>query len=173
MRELRSGDRYTRAMLDSLVNQILIQAGRMLGGSVLGADTGCMSLQPLSAAQRAEGRMKPVNKKELVYQAVQYMDLHVGHIEELGQVADRLGYSYSHLSHAFRLEMGMPMQSYWVSRRMMAAMNKLQAGRDSITQISEELRYQSIHAFSKAFKKMTGFTPSEYQSLYGAGWNDE
>ncbi|MGZ9583338.1 hypothetical protein [Paenibacillus marinisediminis] len=27
--------------------------------------------------------------------------------------------------------------------------------------------YQSVHSFSKAFKKTAGITPSEYQDLYG------
>ncbi|WP_162848313.1 helix-turn-helix transcriptional regulator [Paenibacillus nanensis] len=151
--ELQRQDNQTRIMLDSILNQIVITAGRIAGGYA-GRGGG--------SSEKAPGR------KELVYQVVQYIDRHMDRIEELGQVAAHFGYSYSYLSHAFRAEMGVPLQIYWANRRMMRAMNRLQAGRASITQISEELRYQSIHSFSKAFKKMTGFTPSEYQSLYGA-----
>src|SRR5690606_30175628 len=118
------------------------------------------------------GKGRTFNKKELVYQTIQYMDQHPEGIVDLGQVADQLGYSYSHLSHAFRSEMGISLQTYWANRRMMKAMNRLQTGRGSITEISENLHYRSIHSFSKAFKKVTGFTPSEYQNLYGSKWND-
>ncbi|GGG17220.1 helix-turn-helix transcriptional regulator [Paenibacillus abyssi] len=153
MQELQIHDRYTQTMLDSLINRMIVQMGRLIDGAV----------------STANGKQRVLNKKELVYQTVQYIDRHIEHIDELGQVAEELGYSYSHLSHAFRAEMGVPLQVYWVKRRMMRAMNRLQTGRCSITQISEDLSYQSIHSFSKAFKKVTGFTPSEYQSLYGKG----
>lgn len=151
MKELQLLDKYALTILDNLLNQLMAQLCRLLEGNTL--------------QQIANGRA--VNKKELVYQTIQYFDIHIENIDELGQVAEALGYSYSYLSHAFRSEMGITLQGYWANRRMLRAMNRLQAGRSSITKISEELQYQSIHSFSKAFKKVTGFTPSEYQSLYG------
>ena len=33
---------------------------------------------------------------------------------------------------------------------------------DNFTQISEKLGYNSIHYFSRQFKKVTGLTPTEY-----------
>lgn len=157
LKELHMQDTCMAVMLDSLLNRILVQTGRLLQGSS-------------GTYQRNEmGNVKPSTKKELVYRAVQYIDQHIERMDELGQLAAVLDYSYSHLSHAFRAEMGIPLRIYWVQRRMNRAMFRLQSGRGSITQISEELRYQSVHAFSKAFKKSTGFTPSEYQSLYGKG----
>lgn len=153
MRELKHKDDYTLSMVDVLVSRLLMLALRELRG----------------ASPKDSCPDKSPNKKELVYRAVQYIDHEVDGMTELGEVAKRLGYSHSHLSHAFREEMGMSMQAYWAQRRMMRAMNRLQSGHSSITQISEYLHYRSIHAFSKAFKKATGFTPSEYQALYGGG----
>ncbi|MHA0856821.1 helix-turn-helix domain-containing protein [Paenibacillus sp. CMAA1364] len=149
--ELQIQDRYMQTMLDSILNRIIIQVVRILD------EVG----SPTIEIERT------FNKKELLYQTVQYIDQHVEKIDELGQVAEVLGYSYSYLSQVFRAEMHVSLQAYWVQRRMMRAMSRLQSGRSSITQISEDLRYQSIHSFSKAFKKVTGFTPTEYQSLYG------
>ncbi|MGG4032870.1 AraC family transcriptional regulator [Paenibacillus cisolokensis] len=151
MHELRTEPPHLPLMLDSLLNRLLIMLERQLSGSRAAADE----------------RKKAYGKKELVYQIVQYLDRHAAEISELGQLADKLGYSYSYMSHAFREEVGISLQEYWAKRRMMKAMNSLQSGRSSITQISELLHYQSVHSFSKAFKKMTGFTPTEYQSLYG------
>jgi|GEM_PF-5740537 len=149
--ELQVMDKDTAIMLDSLLNHLLILIKREF----------------LGRRAARSGKEKIVNKKELVYQTIQYIDQHLELITDLGQLAEQLGYSYSHLSHAFRSEMGIALQNYWSNRRMMRAMNRLQSGRSSITEISENLHYRSIHSFSKAFKKVTGFTPSEYQSLYG------
>ncbi|MFD0959856.1 helix-turn-helix transcriptional regulator [Paenibacillus chungangensis] len=152
MRELTHKDEYALPMVDVLVSRLIMVALRGLRGSTL-------KESPVD---------KSPNRTELVYRAVQYIDQEVDSMTELGEVAKRLGYSHSHLSHAFREEMGVSMQAYWAQRRMMRAMSRLQSGHSSITQISEYLHYRSIHAFSKAFKKATGFTPSEYQALYGS-----
>lgn len=151
LKELQQQDHYTPTMIDSLMNRLLVHAGRLAEG----------------ADVPAERQARISSRKELVYRAVQYIDQHVERLDGLGELAALLDYSYSHLSHAFRAEMGVPLQAYWVQRRMNRAMSRLQTGDGSITQISEDLRYQSVHAFSKAFKKATGLTPSEYQSLYG------
>lgn len=150
-KELQTNDSYTSLMLESVLTRLIAQLGREL------------SLNGVKAAERARAACK----RELVEQAIQYVDEHLERITELGSVAAELGYSHSHLSHAFRERIGISLQTYWANRRMSRAMQLLQAGDRSITQISEELRYQSIHSFSKAFKKVTGITPSDYQSLYG------
>jgi AraC-like DNA-binding protein/mannose-6-phosphate isomerase-like protein (cupin superfamily) len=106
-------------------------------------------------------------KKDLAYECVRYMDRHLTEIRELGQIADSIGYSYSHLSHVFRLEMGVSLQSYWNRKRILHAMKLLQSGEASITRIAETLHYQSVHSFSKAFKKISGLSPTDYQELYG------
>jgi len=107
------------------------------------------------------------SRKEMVYQTIRYLDQHLVEIHELSQIADQLGYSYPHLSRIFSQEMGESLQAYWGQRRTLQAMNLLQHGELNITQIAEKLHYQSVHSFSKAFKKIAGLTPSEYQELYG------
>ncbi|HUC94072.1 MAG TPA: AraC family transcriptional regulator [Paenibacillus sp.] len=156
-KELQISDSYTLLMLEGVLARLLAQLGRELS---------------LNGAKTAD-RARAACKQELVEQAIQYVDEHLERITELSSVAAGLGYSHSHLSHAFRERIGISLQTYWANRRMSRAMRLLQAGDRSITQISEELRYQSIHSFSKAFKKVTGITPSDYQSLYGRGWGLE
>ncbi|MBE3102342.1 MAG: helix-turn-helix domain-containing protein, partial [Firmicutes bacterium] len=48
-------------------------------------------------------------------------------------------------------------------RRMTTACELLKAGSISISVIAEKLRYQSIHSFSKAFKKNYGISPAQYR----------
>ncbi|WP_068774241.1 AraC family transcriptional regulator [Paenibacillus sp. FJAT-26967] len=151
-REVEARDNYAKAMAESYLQQLVVALCR------LGTHH--------ATAPKQEFKRAPM-KQELAYQAVRYMDQSLLEIKELSQLADVLGYSYSHLSHVFRVEMGESLQSYWARKRILKAMRLLQSGRTNITGIAETLHYQSIHSFSKAFKKIAGLTPSEYQGLYG------
>jgi AraC-like DNA-binding protein len=151
LKELTSGDRFAKSMVDSYLQQIAVRL--------------CRKKEQERPLQEASTNM--LGKKELVYETVRYMDDRLLEIKELGHVAEAMGYSYSHLSHVFRLEMGEALQAYWGRKRALKAMKYLQAKEMSVTRIAEALHYQSIHSFSKAFKKVVGLTPSEYQELYG------
>ncbi len=115
-------------------------------------------------------RYKPVSEDDsaqnVVYSAIAYIDRNVERIGELRQVAEQLGYNYSYLSHLFSEETGMTLQSYLNKKRMEKAIELLKAGGASITEIAERLQYQSIHSFSKAFKKSIGVSPAQYQHFY-------
>ncbi|WP_409345897.1 AraC family transcriptional regulator [Paenibacillus sp. MBLB4367] len=151
--ELRCGGRYIHLMLESYMHQILVGAYR----NFFAAD-------PFYLPDSSTG-----NKKEIVYNAVNYIDYSLLQMEVLGEISAALGYSYSYLSHIFREEMGMSLQSFYAERRIMKATRLLQDGGRSVTQIAELLQYQSVHSFSKAFKKMVGLSPKVYQELHQQG----
>lgn len=149
--ELVERDRFTSVMAESLVRQIAVKMYRA---------------QSTDATESSFVQDRILSKRDLVELAVHHMDQHWGEIKELSQLAQKLGYSYSHLSHVFRDVMGQSLQTYWVHKRAQQAMNLLEGGEMSISQLAELLHYQSVHSFSKAFKKITGKTPREYQSEY-------
>ncbi|MEC0244843.1 AraC family transcriptional regulator [Paenibacillus chitinolyticus] len=153
-KEIGFKDSYTKAMAESYLQQIAVALCRTKRAHVNAANDSAF----VPAASR----------KELAYQAVAFLDHSLLEIRELSQLAGVLGYSYSHLSHVFRLEMGESLQSYWTRKRILKAMRLLQTGRTTVTGVAEKLHYQSIHSFSKAFKKIAGLTPSDYQGLYGS-----
>ncbi|MFD0869424.1 Arabinose operon regulatory protein [Chlamydia abortus] len=151
LRELERPDSMAKTMAESFLQQIVVSVFRARPGQ-----------------QQAARKPAPINgAKELVYQTVRYMDESMTEIKELNEIADALGYSYSRLSHVFRLEMGVSLQTYWARSRMLRAMKMLQTGNTTITRVAELLHYQSVHSFSKAFKKIAGLSPTEYQELYG------
>lgn len=151
MQELLKGDRFANVMAESLVRQIAVKMYRA---------------QSMDEMETVVLQDEVQSKQKLVDHAIRNMDLHLYDIKELSQLAQKLGYSYSHLSHVFREEMGQSLQTYWVHKRAQHAMKLLQEGRMSISRIAELLHYQSIHSFSKAFKKIAGMTPREYQRAY-------
>lgn len=103
--------------------------------------------------------------KDVVYNAINYIDRNLMNIKELGQIARELRYSYSYLSHIFSEETGLTLRDYYAQKRLVKTIELLKSGEYNITQIAEMLNYQSIYSFSKAFKKSVGISPTEYIKL--------
>ncbi|HHV51062.1 MAG TPA: AraC family transcriptional regulator [Clostridiales bacterium] len=100
--------------------------------------------------------------QKLVYDIVNYIDTKVESIERLSDLCDVFGYSYTYLAQKFKSIMGESLKTYLNKQRFNKAIENLQRGRN-VTEVSEEMGYQSIHAFSRAFKKFVGMSPSEYK----------
>jgi len=104
--------------------------------------------------------------KQIVYEIINYIDANISSISDLSEIASELGYSYSYLSRVFTVETGLSIRKYYQKRRFEKAVELLKKSDFTITKIAEELQYQSIHSFSKAFRKNFGISPTEYQELY-------
>lgn len=102
----------------------------------------------------------------IVYQVISFIDNNLCNIQEFSRFSEKLGYSYSYISHLFSKETGLSIQQYYNKKRFEKAVEWLKSGNMSITDIASQLRYQSIHSFSKAFRKSAGIPPSQYQELY-------
>lgn len=103
--------------------------------------------------------------KKIVYDVIHYIDTQIYKIEDLSDIASGLGYSYSYLSRVFTHETGFNIQDYYQRKRFEKAAELLKNSNTSITSIAEDLHYQSIHSFSKAFRKYYGISPTIYQGL--------
>ncbi len=102
----------------------------------------------------------------MVYNAINYIDNNLTRIGDLKDISDALGYSYSYLSHTFSEETGLTLHGYYAQKRLQKAIEMLKEGKKSVTQIAFVLNFQSIHSFSRTFKKEIGVSPSEYQRLH-------
>jgi AraC-like DNA-binding protein len=100
--------------------------------------------------------------KKIVYSAITYIDENVLRISDSKEVADRFGYSLTHLSHLFAKETGYTIHNYLTMRKWQKAIELLQEGNYSITEVATIMNFASIHTFSRAFRKATGLTPSQY-----------
>jgi AraC-like DNA-binding protein len=109
--------------------------------------------------------IKGEDPKQTVYEVINYIDINLLQITELTQIADKLHYSYSYLSHIFTKEVGLTIKEYYNRKRFEKAVEWLKNGEMNVTLIAERLQYQSIHTFSKAFRKNFGISPTEYQTL--------
>lgn len=97
-----------------------------------------------------------------LYNATHYIDIHCLEINGVRDVASVLGYSMSHLSHLFQENLGITVQDYLIQKRMERGIQAIIDGKLSLTQIAEMLHYRSLQAFSRAFKRVVGLSPSQF-----------
>ena len=70
----------------------------------------------------------------------------------------------SYLQKIFREKTGGGAMEYFGTLKIEAAKRMIREGSHNFTEIAALLGYNSIHYFSRHFKKVTGMTPSEYAS---------
>ncbi|MBM7568312.1 AraC family transcriptional regulator [Paenibacillus sacheonensis] len=104
--------------------------------------------------------------KEIVYNAISYIDNNMLTMQDLAEVSRVLGYSYSYLSHLFTEETGISLRNFYSQKRLQKMIELMKSQTCSITEIASTMQYQSIHSFSRAFKKAVGLSPTEYIRLY-------
>lgn len=148
--ELINPNNYSSVMIRTYLNQIVILAYRCF-------------FESWEKEYSQNNNFDKSNK--VVYEIVNFIDSNLHKIKDLSQIADILGYSYPHLSRIFSNETGFSIQEYYNKKRFDKAIDWLKNTELSVTEIAENLQYQSIHSFSKAFRKKFGISPTEYQSI--------
>ena len=151
LKELRNRNEYSYVMINSYIHQIII-----------------LMYRNFFSDWKSQYNYTDFtgNQKEIAYNVTNFIDNNLLKISELTEISDTLGYSYSYLSHIFKEEMGLTLQSYCAEKKLKKAKELLMENELTITKISEILQYESIHSFSKAFKKSTGTSPSEYKNSF-------
>lgn len=99
--------------------------------------------------------------ESLVYDVVHHIDHQAGEPGLLSGLGEKFGYSYAHIARQFARVTGRSLRDYYSQRRFELACEHLRGGA-SVTAVSERMGYKSIHAFSNAFKKHLGESPSAY-----------
>jgi AraC-like DNA-binding protein len=85
------------------------------------------------------------------------------HAWTIETLAKDVGLSRSVLAERFADLVGMPPMQYLAQWRMQIAAGLLSAGNANIATVAAEIGYASEAAFSRAFKKMVGVSPSDWR----------
>ncbi len=105
---------------------------------------------------------KPDKIVELIEEFIHehYMDL-----LDLGEIADKFGFSISYLSKIFAKITGRTPTKYIRDHRINIAKQLLRNPNLSIAVIGRKVGYPDQFHFSKVFKQTTGFSPSEFRTI--------
>lgn len=145
--EIVVADPYTELLKECCIHQLVCQVYRLLN--------------PRDNRSYLIGAGEKTDVQRLVYDIAHYIDTNVGRLTTLAALSDQFGYSYAYIAKVFSQQMGESLYAYYAKRRFEKARDYLVHG-VSVTEAARLLGYQSIHAFSRAFKKDSGLCPSEF-----------
>lgn len=91
-----------------------------------------------------------------------YMERHLDRPLTLEQICRDNLIGRSQLQKLFHAHTGGGVMEYFGMLKIQAARRMIREGRLNVTQIAARLGFQSVHYFSRRFRKLTGMSPSEY-----------
>ena len=94
---------------------------------------------------------------------IEFIQEHLAQEISLTALAELVGLSLCHFARAFKQSFGVPPHRYHMACRMDRATNLLQRPALSVTQIGIQVGFRETSSFTRAFRKFTGLTPTEYR----------
>ncbi len=93
----------------------------------------------------------------------EFIEEHLAEAISLAALAKLVDLSLYHFARAFTQSFGAPPHRYHMARRMDRARSLLQTPALSVTQIGIRIGFRETSSFTRAFRKFTGLTPTEYR----------
>src|ERR1700704_3260497 len=93
----------------------------------------------------------------------EFIEEHLAEDVSLAALAELVDLSLYHFARAFTQSFGAPPHRYHMARRMDRAKSLLQRPALSVTQIGARIGFRETSSFTRAFRKFTGLTPTEYR----------
>ncbi len=119
-------------------------------------------------ASHTQKASKPIATNNNNYESSQmdaitkYFQNHLNSMLSLEQISVDLGYSIPKLRRIVSEQKGCGIIDYFISLKITEAKRLIRESSMNITEISEQLGFNSVHYFSKQFKKRTGKSPLAY-----------
>ena len=112
-------------------------------------------------------RMERVKKNskadvETVNSVISYLEEHIGKEVRFDEIVKIAGLSSTGLKNLFKSYTGIGVMQYFSRLKIKKAKMLLKEGELNATQIAGILGYESIHYFSRQFKKIEGISPTGY-----------
>jgi AraC-type DNA-binding domain-containing proteins len=80
-------------------------------------------------------------------------------------INQKIAYDYSYLSDLFSSVEGKTIEQFFILQRIEKVKELLVYDQLSLTEISYQTGFSSVHHLSAQFKKITGFTPSHFKKV--------
>jgi two-component system response regulator YesN len=101
---------------------------------------------------------------EAVQRAVEYIHRHRSRPDlALGQVAEAVSLSPSHLAHLLKEHVGLSYRNYLIALRMEEAKKLLRTTDMTIAAVAEAVGYENVTNFYRLFQREVGCTPAAYR----------
>lgn len=105
----------------------------------------------------------PLSADPRVNQAIAYITGDSARMPSVGELADLVRLSESHLRKLFLEHVGMPPQSFILRIKMEQAKRLLAEGGERISDIADRLGFRDPNYFTRQFRQHTGMSPKRYR----------
>lgn len=127
----------------------------------------CSAILSELGAQSLHSPSKEKQLKEQLYSDIlDYTSWHVQENLRLPEIAAHFGYNEKYLTTFFKKYAGISLKQHLLQSKMEFAKSSLSETTSPISQIAYSLGFSDAHNFSKAFRRITGLSPSEYRASY-------
>lgn len=166
-------DEHALDLLDQLVGEYVDPRGPARDNLFL-SYTLARLLQHLTTLPPISGGRRDIHSSDdLRDQILEKINRHVrenlDRAISIGDLAQALGYSVSHLRAVFRDRLGVSLGRYMRESRLSEAAKLLQSSEFNVSEIGERCGFESLYAFSRAFRKAYGLPPRAYRQLVQQG----
>jgi len=113
-----------------------------------------------------------VNKiiEDIKHRVLEYLNLGMDaqEVKLSSFITEKIAYDYSYLSDLFSSVEGKTIEQYFILERIEKVKELLVYDQLSLTEISYQTGFSSVHHLSAQFKKVTGLTPSHFKKIGAA-----
>ena len=103
-------------------------------------------------------------ENHMVKQLMNQIDDNVYKRITVNDICDTMNYSHGYLAKIFKANVSMSISEYITFAKIKEAKKPIRQGEFTFAQISDMLQFDNQHYFSRVFKKVTNFTPSQYKN---------
>lgn len=114
-------------------------------------------------AERVSKKNRPIYSKP-IFICREYIFNHIYEDFSIAMLAEVLHLHPSYLSQLFKKEVGLTLSEYIQRTKIEEAKNLIRFSNYSLSEIYTLLNFNDQSYFTKVFKKLTGFTPSQFKS---------
>ena len=105
-----------------------------------------------------------MNQYILIWSVCTFVEAHVREKIQLEELACQNGFSLAHIRDVFRENTGKSLSHYIQERKIANAAKSLLYTDDQIIDIAIRYGYSCRTVFSRAFRRFTGYTPSQFRT---------
>ena len=159
--------------VESILNNLGIASGKvLLGEAEIASELSEAKLRELTNALKKVGfELIETRVRKIIEDIKKYVLSYIGdqsgdkRLKLSSFITSRLHYDYSYLSDLFSSIEGITIEQFFIVQRIEKVKELMVYEEMSLTEISYQTGFSSVHHLSAQFKKVTGLTPSHFKKI--------
>ena len=132
----------------------------------------CLLIRLLRGHSQSESDQKRADMPLMIQEMIQYVNTNYREKITIDELAFLFNTNRATLCKEFKRTTGKTVVGFINEKKFEKAKKLILDTNDSFTHIAAELNFESIHYFTRFFKKMSGMTPKDFRKLYSANDTD-